>query len=256
MGWFNNPWVIGIGAGVISGLLVFIVTRWLFSDPSKKETNQRVISANREIMFAIRSGISEGKIPTLKIIASLRSATARRFEIPDHLLFDKKELVDELIKEIMDSAFISSETKHKHCEELLDILQIKDESSSDPVTEKVTKRRSEAVFYDRVLGTSMGLMSGLMVTALLIFSEFGVLSNKVVNENASEWPLQILIMLASVAVVSAAVVGVLARAYTRVRRDRTRYKYWSDLYSKYDGKEKSEMWDSSNLIKLWANNHK
>ena len=35
--WLNDPWVSGIGGGVISGLMVYFVTNWLFSRQRKRD---------------------------------------------------------------------------------------------------------------------------------------------------------------------------------------------------------------------------
>jgi len=71
----NNPWVIGIGGGVISGFVVMLITRHLFSRRDNREYNQRVVTANQEVIYAIRPGISEGVIPSQNVVASLIDAT-------------------------------------------------------------------------------------------------------------------------------------------------------------------------------------
>lgn len=118
----NNSWVVGIGTGILSGIVVTIITRRIFTKKDEREIAQNVLSANREILYALRPGISEGHIPERGVLNSLRNATARRYKLEPHLLYSPKSIAEELIKEIMDSSFISSETKHQYCESLNSLL--------------------------------------------------------------------------------------------------------------------------------------
>ena len=64
MVFFSNPWVIGIGGGVLSGLLVTLITRYLFSKRERREYLQKVATANNEIIYTIRPAIAEKTIPS------------------------------------------------------------------------------------------------------------------------------------------------------------------------------------------------
>jgi hypothetical protein len=46
MDFFGNEWVIGIGGGVLSGLLVTLITRYLFSKKDDKEYAQNLGSVD------------------------------------------------------------------------------------------------------------------------------------------------------------------------------------------------------------------
>ena len=61
----NNPWVIGIGGGVISSLIVFFVTQYISRKKGKREYLQKIKMANNDILYFIRPLIIERKIPTL-----------------------------------------------------------------------------------------------------------------------------------------------------------------------------------------------
>ncbi|MDE3270845.1 hypothetical protein [Pseudoalteromonas sp. G4] len=127
----NNSWIIGIGTGILSGIIVTFITRKIFTKKDERETAQNIASANREIMYALRPGISDGHIPEKSVLESLRNATARHYKLEPHLLFSPKSISEELIKEIMDSSFISSETKRQYCDSLNPLL-----SPENPVHEQ------------------------------------------------------------------------------------------------------------------------
>jgi len=88
MEWLNNPWVVGIGGSVLGGLLVTVVSRALLSRRDRREYVQRLLSANREVIYAIRPGISEEHIADRRVVELLISATARKYTV------DKADLQD------------------------------------------------------------------------------------------------------------------------------------------------------------------
>jgi len=59
MGWLNNQWVIGIGTSIISGFLVFFFTRKFFTEKQNREYDQKIRTANNEILYAVRPLIVE-----------------------------------------------------------------------------------------------------------------------------------------------------------------------------------------------------
>ncbi len=168
--WLNNSWVTGIGGGIFSGLIVFFITRWLFSDQSKREIAQKVLAANREIIFAIRAGIPDGIVADKPTIESLRSATARRCGVDAGLLLDNSGLVDELIKEVMDNSFISAKTKKDYCAQLHAIVDDIG-PSQESVPSKVIEMQERLNSSTRVMGTvsaSMATMAGMMVAVVTV----------------------------------------------------------------------------------------
>lgn len=114
----NNTWVAGIGTGILSGGLVTWVTNKLISKKDEKELARSIEIANREILYALRTEVSEEQVPALDVVEALINATARRHKLEARHLLKPKQIAEELIKEIMDSSFISSATKKAFCESL------------------------------------------------------------------------------------------------------------------------------------------
>jgi len=120
----NNGWVVGIGGGVLSGLIVAWLTRTLFSKRDLRELAINISSANKEILYAIRPEISENSLPSIEVIDALKNATARKYKIEPERLHGTTQIVEELIKEIMDSSFISSSAKREYCESLKTLIPV------------------------------------------------------------------------------------------------------------------------------------
>ncbi|TOK32103.1 hypothetical protein CGI21_25115, partial [Vibrio parahaemolyticus] len=111
----SNEWVIGIGGGVLSGLIVTLLTRYIFTKRDNREYYRKLDLVNKEVLYALRPGISEGAMPNESVLESLIVATSRKYKVNSKDVFQPKQIAEELIKEIMDSSFISFDTKSQFC---------------------------------------------------------------------------------------------------------------------------------------------
>jgi len=172
----NNPWIIGIGGGLLSGLLVTLITRYLFSKRDNREYTQKVVTANQEILYAIRPGISEGVIPSQDVLDSMISATALKYSVDANDLHSSSAFADVLIKEVMDSSFLSASAKAEFCHRLSDLRP------APPSTQSLQSLAIEGIHavprlsdYRRKMITRMSAMMGVMaalMTLVFAFSEF------------------------------------------------------------------------------------
>lgn len=165
---FSNPWVIGIAGGVISGLLVTAMTRYLFARREQREYRQKVATANNEIIYAVRPAVAEKALPSSAMLDALFAATARKYEVNSDDLMSKAALANELIKEVMDNTFLASQQKVQFCELLTTLKQPAPEVAVERRVEVVTVTRREGIFDPSAfLGLTTGLMA--LVTTLYVF---------------------------------------------------------------------------------------
>lgn len=153
----NDPWIIGIGGGILSSLVVALVTRLIFSKRDNREYLQKLRAANQEVIYAIKPGVSEGVIPSSDVVTHLISATSRRYDVDHELMYSVNEIASELIKEVMDSSFISASIKQEFCEKLSNLLPATSEKVGDLALELKEKGKSKSQ-----LSWVMSLMAGLM----------------------------------------------------------------------------------------------
>ncbi len=119
----NNVWVSGIGAGILSGLALTLISRWL----QRREYQLRLKTANNEIIYAIRPFIAEKTAPSPIVLNSLLAATAINSGVNRKDLYTFEILADFLIKEVMDNSFLDSEKKFELCEIIEDFrISMKD----------------------------------------------------------------------------------------------------------------------------------
>ncbi|SHE59896.1 hypothetical protein SAMN02745753_00483 [Marinomonas polaris DSM 16579] len=155
----NNSWVVGIGGGILSGLIVTLITRYLFTKKDNKEYAQKVSAVNKEVVYALRPGISEGYIPDNEVLSSLINATARKYRVERDDVYQPKQIAEELIKEIMDSSFISSETKKNYSETLAHLVT--KEKTTDAILSLRVERTSIESEYRQKQTERMSAMLGI-----------------------------------------------------------------------------------------------
>jgi len=156
---FSNPWVIGVGGGIISGLLVTLITRYLFSRRERREYQQKIETANNEIIYALRPTIAEKVIPTDSMLDALFSATARKYGANETDLYSKVGLANELIKEVMDNTFLSSQQKIEFCDLLSTLKKKNDKSTSESKTEIITITKRDSFDPSFLLGLTTAMMA-------------------------------------------------------------------------------------------------
>lgn len=211
----NNAWVVGIGGGILSGLFVAFISRYLFAKKDNREYTQKIFAVNREVIYALRPGISEGKFPTDEVLDSLLSATARRYKVSREDVFKPKQIAEELIKEIMDSSFISSDTKQDYCDSLLHLILPSinttsiDELYSDlKLKEDDYRRRSNAR-----MSAILGLTSTIMVTMLTLYTSRTTKSE--LYSPVSEVILKILLPTISILAATIIIISIVSIFYSR-----------------------------------------
>lgn len=217
---FSNGWVIGIGSGILSGFAVFFVTRLLFSNQSAKEIQRLTAVANTELVQAIRQGIPEEYIPTSEVIEALIRATARRHNLAPSQLLDVSELSDELIKEVIDSSFLSSKSKGSYCralEALGSSETVLRSPDGQPSTEANRNLASGVSMSGMEIGLLLGLLSGL-ATAGMALDLRDILPWDDLQTTVFDNPVVALLAPAAVSISAAAVFSALLQARKRSRQ--------------------------------------
>lgn len=156
----NNNWFIGIVGGSISGFLVWFITNYLFKSKQTQAYVQKVLSVNRELIYSLRSGISQKDLPNLEVLAALRSATSRKYSVDINDIYTNKELAEELIKEVMDSSFIPVESKASFCALLSPLIK---EELPKELKEQLLEDKKIRLDYKNDLIHTMSLTLSILV---------------------------------------------------------------------------------------------
>lgn len=138
-----NPWIVGIGGGVISSLIVFFITKFFLSKKENKEYDQKVRLATNEVVYAVRPLVIDKAIPANDVLTALRSAIAVKYGVKVSDVIGIKQLVSILVLEILSNSFLNSSQKNEYCNLL---MTMKDEPKQTPSND-VHKRKSERNLY-------------------------------------------------------------------------------------------------------------
>ena len=168
--WINNPWVIGIAASSLSGIVVTYIGSYLFSRRDSREYAQRVSAVNREVVSSIRIGVSEGIMPDVRVLNALIVATCRKYSVDLIHVLDAKGITQELVKEVIDSSFISAQKKEELCGELVKLMI---PPAAPPLKTEVSVKSSLAR-PQKFTYIAISLLSGLataIAVATMLFSD-------------------------------------------------------------------------------------
>lgn len=170
MNFLENPWFVGIVGGILSGIAATWLSRLLFSKRDNREYAQKVATVNREIIYSVRPGISEGNIPGAEVLNALVASTCRKYAVAVSDAFTVDQISEELVKEVMDSSFISSATKQDYCAKLLAMRASPPQSLEEklPVENKKVSVESIENLRSKMLA-QMSAITGVMVATLTLF---------------------------------------------------------------------------------------
>lgn len=158
-----NPWIVGIGGGVISSLIVFFITKFFLSKKENKEYEQKVRLATNEVVYAVRPLVIDKVIPANDVLAALRSAIAVKYGVKVSDVIGIKQLVSILVLEILSNSFLNSNQKNEYCNLL---MTMKDEPKQTPSND-VHKRKSERNLYISIMLSLLcfGMVLGSVVAS-------------------------------------------------------------------------------------------
>lgn len=166
-----NPWIVGIGGGVISSLIVFFITKFFLSKKENKEYEQKVRLATNEVVYAVRPLVIDKAIPANGVLAALRSAIAVKYGVKVSDVIGIKQLVSILVLEILSNSFLNSSQKNEYCNLL---MTMKDEPKQTPSND-VHKRKSERNLY-------ISMMLSLLCFGMVLVSVVASKEKNVENE--------------------------------------------------------------------------
>jgi len=231
---FANPWIIGIGGGIISGFLVAVITRAIFSRKDNREYVQRVGRANSEILAAFVPMIAEEKMPDLIVTTAIIRSTARKYGLQMSDVYNVDSLCEDIIAEVVSTGFLSTEQKNKFSQSVATLLRKgQDEQPLLPLGKSARDDRSR---NSNILSFYMAVMSAF--ATIMAFSAYFVSKNSVRSENL----LQTIMLIMGVTVVFAMVMSIVTVFARRLKMASLILKT-APIRAEFTSKEDSEQTD-------------
>lgn len=156
---FNNPWTVGIGGSIVSGIIVWFVTTKLLIRKVNTEYLRKIDQANNEILYSIRPSIAGKTFPSYNIVDAIRLATAKKYDIQEKEVISIGKLGNILIKEVMDNSFLSPEQKNDLCKEL---LTFQEPQKKKKESQKENNEQSKQKYYSTdLLAMTLGIFTSI-----------------------------------------------------------------------------------------------
>lgn len=114
----QNAWVVGIGGGIISGIIVFFVTKYIADRKDNSGYLKTIDLANKEVINMLKPYISDKGLPDVNILNSILSATSRKYKIKVNEMQSISTICEELICEIISNIYVSNDKKEEYMNEL------------------------------------------------------------------------------------------------------------------------------------------
>jgi hypothetical protein len=166
----NSPWVTGIGGGLVSGLVVYWITQRIFSNRTAAEYRGKIDSTNRDVIYALRPGIAEGVIPERDVVEAMIHATSRKYGVYSPDAYTPATVAEELMKEVMDSSFISAKQKAAFCDALRTLNTTPAPQATSTTTRTVADTRDRPFYAGlaTIMSTLLAVVAALL-TAVAAF---------------------------------------------------------------------------------------
>lgn len=174
---FTNSWVVSI----LTGLVVYLITKLWETIRAKKNYIQAVQSANKEVFNTLKLCVPEETLPDVYNLLALHFATAKRYSVKQVDMDTLDLIIFDLIKEIMDSSFLSYRDKLQYCSKLKKL----ELSFSDAVSEYQSKQlpddsdRKTKYFGEILISPALAL--GFTSTLIALGVEMKISINKLIN---------------------------------------------------------------------------
>ncbi|MED4052952.1 hypothetical protein P4654_02100 [Niallia taxi] len=213
---WRNEWFIGICVGIISGLIVFFIQMVVTSKLGRKDYIKKVSYANEEILSLLKSVISEDVYPSITILDSLISSISRRYNVKKSDLNSETDVLDDLIREVFDTSFMSIDKKILSANKIIDL--------KDQYTIRETSREESPVLASKEnLSNKASVESSFVLLTTLV--AFGLMGTFLIKDDSLFFGEEIT-KLTSAMGIAIATLGIVLGAllYVKSRRDEERLK--------------------------------
>jgi|SRR5690554_4275942 len=232
----TNPWVIRIGGGVISGIIVYIISNLLVSKKEKNFYVRKLNSANREILQTIRPMIAKDNLFDINLFKSIISSTANKYDVDKTDLYNIQSLIDDIITDIMQSPFLTIEQKDEYCKNLMNLKEKNSKKTNDDMEKIIVKR--EGISPEHI-----SLLMALMTTLFTIFSiyvyQLNDLEKGLLFSNRLQY-FAILIILPLIPLFLIQILDYIKKIKTRSKYTNTKEKQEDEITEKEDKKSKED----------------
>ena len=171
----KNTWVVGIITGIISGIFVFFLTKWIMDKKGKVEYYKQVNTANNSVINSMKPYIADKGLPDFIIFEALIASTARIFNVDVKDMLSVSIYCEELIREIISDVYVSNDKKEEYTTMLADY---KSNIEKKNATFEVNIFNQQTGKYAEKMRRQMSLYISMLTAILGMVSSFALMYDK------------------------------------------------------------------------------
>jgi hypothetical protein len=177
----TNSWVVSI----LTGLMVYGLTKLFETFKERRHYFNILKLANDEVFNTIKVMIPEETLPSPKVLFSLHRATAKKYGVKQEDMNVFPVIIDRLIKEILDSSFLSYQDKIIYSERLLSLTENTQSTNEryDEIKNNILLKEQRSKLYT-IVSLILALSSSLFVFLLDLVNSKKLEINKETISNA------------------------------------------------------------------------
>ncbi|WP_298035244.1 hypothetical protein [uncultured Dysosmobacter sp.] len=165
LSFLQNPWVVGIGGGIISGIIVFFITNWIYKRKDASKYLEQISRANTDIIQTLKPYVAEQGLPEKEIVDAIIVSTARKYNVKSDELYSIRIICEELIREIVENVYVASDKKREYSLQLKEYLQAP--SSEQHKQLLISDIKKEIDNADTIMETNYRRKTATMISMLL-----------------------------------------------------------------------------------------
>jgi len=177
----SNQWVVGIGAGIISGVIVYFITRWLFGRKDNSKHIEQINLANEEIIRVLRPYVAEEGLPNKDIVNAILASTARKYNLQQNEVYSIRVVCEELIKETLENVYVSCSKKQEYSKSINDYILEVEKTLNDTDLNNFAKLQLELSSMQKrneYKNRYLSYISAILSIFVCIITAFGIIFSK------------------------------------------------------------------------------
>lgn len=217
----QDQWFVSIGGGIIVFFITNGISQWFLKRKDNSKYMEQISNANADIIRTLKPYIAEKGLPDKEIIDAIIVSTARKHNVKSDELYSIRIICEELIREIIENSYVSSDKKQEYTAQLTDYLRKlnAEQHKSILVTDiekelKVVNSYREAHYREKLAATFSALIS-LLAAVLTTVVAF------VAEQDLNDTELQYMVLIAAMVTL---VAGTTYYIVTMRRKKKTKSK--------------------------------
>lgn len=165
----NNNWV----TSILTGILVTLAFEFAKRLKEKKDYKLQTSLANTEVFNILEACVPEEQLPNPDVVFSFYKSAAKKYKVKIEHMDTLSMIIDDLIKKVMESNFLSYDEKTSHCERLLKLkLDIeKTQEKEIGKDEEGEGEDNETSTLEMISGWISSLLFGLAAAIVMSLSQ-------------------------------------------------------------------------------------